>query len=443
MKHPVRKKVMIKEVRLVNYKTVEYKSVDEVMHIYEHKSGLKAFVIPKKGYSKKYATFATHYGSINNEFIVPGEKEPIRVPDGIAHFLEHKLFEQKDGSVMDKFSALGSNPNAYTGFAQTVYLFSSTDKFDENFQLLLNFVQNPYITEESVEKEKGIIGQEIKMYEDDPGWRVFFNLLKAFYRDNPVKIDIAGTVESISKINRDYLYKCYNTFYHPSNMIILVVGDVEPEVIFNQVEEQIKESAVKSDIKRIFPEEPKGLNQDYVEQKLAVSTPLFQMGFKDSKLETKGINGLIREIAVKILLEMIMGRSSELYEELYSEGLINNSFDFDYTAEESYAFSMFGGESADPNKVKQKVADKIIALKNNGLDKASYERIKKALNGRFIKQLNSVERISHTFISVYFKEVNMFDYFDVYDKITFEYINEVFKEHFNLDNLALSVIKPY
>lgn len=434
---------MIKEVRLVNYKTVEYKSVDEVMHIYEHKSGLKAFVIPKKGYSKKYATFATHYGSINNEFIVPGEKEPIRVPDGIAHFLEHKLFEQKDGSVMDKFSALGSNPNAYTGFAQTVYLFSSTDKFDENFQLLLNFVQNPYITEESVEKEKGIIGQEIKMYEDDPGWRVFFNLLKAFYRDNPVKIDIAGTVESISKINRDYLYKCYNTFYHPSNMIILVVGDVEPEVIFNQVEEQIKESAVKSDIKRIFPEEPKGLNQDYVEQKLAVSTPLFQMGFKDSKLETKGINGLIREIAVKILLEMIMGRSSELYEELYSEGLINNSFDFDYTAEESYAFSMFGGESADPNKVKQKVADKIIALKNNGLDKASYERIKKALNGRFIKQLNSVERISHTFISVYFKEVNMFDYFDVYDKITFEYINEVFKEHFNLDNLALSVIKPY
>jgi hypothetical protein len=173
--------------------------------------------------SKKYAAFATHYGSINNRFVVPGENEETSVPDGIAHFLEHKLFEQKDGSIMDKFSQLGSSPNAYTSFAQTVYLFSCTDKFDENFSLLLDFVQNPYLTDESVEKEKGIIAQEIKMYEDDPGWRVFFNLLEAFYKNNPVRIDIAGTVESIGKINKEVLYKCYNTFYHPSNMIIKVV----------------------------------------------------------------------------------------------------------------------------------------------------------------------------------------------------------------------------
>ena len=152
----------------MNIKTVEYKNMNEVMHIYEHSSGLKAFVVPKKGYSKKHAAFTTHYGSINNEFVLPGEKEPIRVPDGIAHFLEHKLFEQKDGSVMDKFSALGSRPNAYTSFSQTVYLFSCTDLFDENFKLLLDYVQNPYITEESVEKEKGIIAQEIDMYRDDP-----------------------------------------------------------------------------------------------------------------------------------------------------------------------------------------------------------------------------------------------------------------------------------
>jgi predicted Zn-dependent peptidase len=424
-------------------KTVEYKNINEVMHIYEHESGLKAFVIPKKGYSKKYATFATHYGSINNRFIIPGESEVTSVPDGIAHFLEHKLFEQKDGSVMDKFSALGSNPNAYTGFSQTVYLFSCTDKFDENFRLLIDFVQNPFITEESVEKEKGIIGQEIRMYQDDANWRSFFNLLGAFYNYNPVKIDIAGTIDTISKIDRDVLYTCFNTFYHPSNMIILVVGDVEPEAVFKQVEEGIKFSQSKPEIKRIFPDEPKSINKDYVEQKLAVSTPLFQMGFRDNRIETKGIDSLKHEVAVKLLLEMIIGKSSSLYEELYNEGLINSTFEFDYTAEENYAFSMFGGESTNPIKVKDKISSYISNIHKKGLDNGSYERIKKALTGRFLRQLNSVERISHTFISVYFKEVNMFDYFDVYDKIDFEYVKEIFTEHFNLSNLALSVIRPF
>jgi predicted Zn-dependent peptidase len=427
---------------MMEFKTIEYEKMNEKVHIYEHKSGLKAFVIPKKGYYKKYATFSTHYGSINNEFVIPGETEAIRVPDGIAHFLEHKLFEQKDGSVMDKFAELGSNPNAYTSFSQTVYLFSCTDKFEENFELLLDFVQNPFITEESVEKEKGIIGQEIKMYEDDAGWRSFFNLLGAFYKNNPVKIDIAGSVESISKINRDILYKCYKTFYHPSNMVILVVGDVEAEKVFMQLEERINVLESRPEIKRIFPEEIKTINKNYAEQKLAVSTPLFQMGFRDNKLDVKGIECLKHEVAMKLLLEMIMGRSSKLYSQLYNEGLINTTFEFDYTIEENYAFSMFGGESKDPVKVKEKITGEIKELMNKGLDKNNYKRILKAVTGKFLRQLNSVERISHTFISVYFKGASIFDYFEVYDKITFEYVNEIFHEHFNLDNLALSVVNP-
>ncbi len=422
----------------MNIMTTEYKQVNETVHMYTHASGLKAFVVPKKGYLKKYATFATHYGSINKEFVIPGENEATGVPDGIAHFLEHKLFEQKDGSVMDKFSELGSSPNAYTGFSQTVYLFSCTDRF----RLLLDYVQNPYITEESVEKEKGIIGQEIRMYEDDPNWRVFFNLLDAFYANHPVKIDIAGTVESISKINRDVLYKCYNTFYHPSNMIVLVVGDVEPEEVFKQVEESLEFSNIKEEIKRIFPKEPKSLNKSYSEQSLQVSMPLFQAGFKDNRLEEKGIGYLKHEVAVKLLLEIIMGRSSKLYNQLYSEGLINSTFDFDCTIEENYAFSMFGGESSDPLKVKERIAAEIEEINKNGLDRNAYERVKKAATGRFIKQLNSVERISHTFISVYFKGVNIFDYSNVYDTITFEYVNDIFRTHFNLENMALSVIKP-
>lgn len=426
----------------MDMKTIEYKNIDEVVYMYEHTSGIKAFVIPKKGYSKKYATFATHYGSINSEFVLPGEEKPIKVPDGIAHFLEHKLFEQKDGSVMDKFSALGSSPNAYTSFNQTVYLFSCTDKFDENFQLLLDFVQNPYITEESVEKEKGIIGQEIKMYEDDANWRAFFNLLGAFYTENPVKIDIAGTVESISKINREILYKCYNTFYNPSNMVILVVGDVNPNEVFAQVEKSIKTTEGAGEIKRIFPEEANRIHEEYVEQTLAVATPLFQMGFRDDRLPGKGIEALRQEIAVKLLLEMMVGRSSKLYNDMYAEGLINSTFDFDYTLEETYGFSMFGGESREPLKVKERILAEIKSFAEKGLDQNSFERVRKAMQGRFVRQMNSIERISHLFMSVYFKGANLFDYLDVYDKITFEYVNEIFGSHFTMDKMALSVIKP-
>jgi predicted Zn-dependent peptidase len=426
----------------MNIKTVKHDRINEVLYTYKHESGLKAFVISKKGYSKKYAAFATHFGSINNEFIAPGEKTPVKVPDGVAHFLEHKLFEQKNGNIMDKFSQLGSMPNAYTGFNQTVYLFSCTDKFKDNFRLLLNFVQNPYITDESVEKEKGIIAQEIRMYQDNPGWRVFFNLLGAFYKNNPVKIDIAGTVESINRINKDILYTCYNTFYHPSNMIITVVGDVNPESVFEEVKAGIKKTESASGIKRIFAEEPDSINKNYVEQNLAVSIPLFQMGFKDSKWNLQGMERLKREISIKILLEMIMGRSSELYTRLYNEGLINRTFEFDYTSEENYAFSLFGGESPNPEKVKEIICDKISEIHKDGLNRDSFERIRKALYGRFIRQFNFVERISHAFISAHFKNINMFDYLDAYDKIIFEYAEGLFREHFNLDNLAMSVIRP-
>ncbi|MDP4094905.1 MAG: pitrilysin family protein [Bacillota bacterium] len=423
-------------------KTIEYSRLNEKIFSYEHSSGLKVFVIPKKGYSKKYATFSTHYGSINNSFVIPGESEVTNVPDGIAHFLEHKLFEQKDGSVMEKFSALGSNPNAYTSFNQTVYLFSCTDKFDENFRLLLNFVQNPFITEESVEKEKGIIGQEIRMYDDDPGWRSFFNLLGSFYEKNPVSIDIAGTVESISKINRDILYKCYNTFYHPSNMVIVVVGETEPSEVFKMVDQLIVQTGDKPEIKRIFPQDSPKIKRNYIEQKLAVGMPIFQMGFRDNRLDSRGIEALNHEVAIRILLDMIMGRSSELYNRLYDDGLINASFDTDYTLEENYAFSMFGGESRDPEAVRDRIAEEIRLIGKNGLDRNRFEQVKKAQMGKFLRQLNSVERISNLFITVYFKGVYLFDYFDVYDRISFEYIRDIFHEHFNLDNMALSAVKP-
>lgn len=426
----------------MNFEKIEYAKAGEVLYRYEHSSGLKAFLIPRKGYSKRYAAFATHYGSINNEFVIPGDTESTTVPDGIAHFLEHKLFEQKDGSVMDKFSALGSNPNAYTSFNQTVYLFSCTDRFSENFSLLLDYVQNPYITQESVEKEKGIIGQEIMMYQDDPGWRTFFNLLGAFYGRFPIKIDIAGTIESISKIDRDMLYKCYNTFYHPSNMIILVVGEEEPREVFEMIEAALLKKEAIPEIKRIFPDEPGTINKEYVEQALSVSIPIFQMGYRDNRKDKDGLELLMHEVAVKLLLDMIIGRSSALYNQLYSEGLLNSSFDTDFTIEKEYAFSVLGGESPDPHKVKERFCQAVDDARSKGLDREAYERLLRSATGRYMRQFNSVERIAHSFISVYFKGVNMFDYLQVYDKITFKYVEEIFEEHFYRANLAMSVVKP-
>lgn len=425
----------------MNFETIEFKKYNEIMYKYRHESGLHCIVIPKRGYYKKHATFATEYGSVDNEFVIPGESEPKKVPDGIAHFLEHKLFEQKDGSVMDKFAALGSRPNAFTSFNQTVYLFSCTDMFRENFDLLLNFVQNPFITEESVEREKGIIGQEINMYQDDPGWRVTFNLLKAFYEKHPVRNDIAGSIESIQKIDRDTLYKCYETFYHPSNMVITVVGDVDHQQVFDQVEKNIGNQRNKLEIKRIFPEEKVGLNKQYVEQFMPVSTPLFYTGFKDNNFNQKGKDILKYEVGVKLLLAMLAGKSSGLYERLYQEGLINTSFEMDFSMEKSYAHSMIGGESVNPEAVKERIINEIKQAGEKGLNEESFQRLLKAFKGRFLRQFNSPENISRTFVNLYFKDVTMFDYFEVYDTMNFDYIKDVFYSHFNMQNMALSVVK--
>lgn len=427
----------------MKFETIEFKKYDEIIYRYEHSSGLQCIVVPKKGYYKKYATFSTQYGSVDNEFIIPGEKSKTRVPDGIAHFLEHKLFEQKDGSVMDKFAALGSKPNAYTSFNQTVYLFSCTDLFKENFDLLLNFVQNPYITDESVEREKGIIGQEINMYRDNPGWRVTFNLLDAFYEKHPVKLDIAGSIDSISKITKETLYKCYKTFYHPSNMVVTVVGDVDHIQVFEQVEKNIEVTNKTSEIKRIFPEESENLNKKYVEQKMPVPTPLFYIGFKDNSYNLKGIEIIKYDLAVKLLLSMIIGKSSELYTKLYDKGLINSTFEMDFTLENSYAYSMLGGESIDPEAVRDLFVKEIKIIRDNGIDPHILERLRKASKGKFLRQMNSVERIARSFINLHFKGITMFDYLDVYDTISFDYISDVFDKHFDIDKMAMSVVKEH
>nr|WP_132242518.1 pitrilysin family protein [Marinisporobacter balticus] len=423
--------------------TIENKVLKEKMFLKELPNGLKVIFMPKEGYTKQYAIFATNYGSNESQFIIPGEKDITKVPDGIAHFLEHKLFEEPEGSIFDKFSELGSNVNAYTNFTSTCYLFSSTDRFYENLELLINFVQSPYFTDENVEKEKGIIGQEIKMYEDNPNWKVFFNGLKAMYHDYPVKIDIAGTVESISKITKEDLYKCYNTFYDPSNMIVFVVGDVDCDKVCSIVEKnQKKKEKLENKIERIYPVEPDRIVQSIIEEKLDVSIPLFNIAFKDIDNDLSVDKILRKDIATKILLDLLFGKSSDLYTSLYEEGLINDTFENEYTGEVEYGYSMLGGESKNPKKVLEKVLAYIEEIKSTGLNEADFERIKSKQIGEHLSYYNSVEFIATTFVSYYFKGINIFDYLKALKEIEFETVQKRFHAHFCEERCVLSIISP-
>jgi predicted Zn-dependent peptidase len=426
-----------------------YNLINENIYTEHLDNGLDIIIIPKKGFIKKYAIYATHFGSINDKFIIPGEKEITEVPDGVAHFLEHKLFEQKDGvNALDKMSRLGANANAYTTFNHTSYLFECTDKFDECFDVLLDFVQNPYLTNENVEKEKGIIGQEIKMYNDDPEWQLFFGFINCLYKDHAIKKDIAGTIDSISKITPEILYKCYNTFYHPSNMAICVVGDVETSEIIEKINNKVKHVPANGEIERIYGNDLEMNPEHIIRKKMNISIPMFTIGFKDNgnrNIIKSGYNdnrdNINRQIAIEMLLEMIAGESSNLYEKLYTEGLITKEFETDYTCEENYAFSSISSESKKPENVIGRIKEEIEFFKKNGIDDEIFNRIKKKIYGQNIEIFNSISKIGTVFISAYFKGINPLDYIEAIKNIKREYVNEVLHDHFNFENLGVSIIE--
>lgn len=416
----------------------------EEMYYGTHSSGLGVYLIPKKGYSKTYAIFGTRYGSVDSKFVVPGETEATEVPDGIAHYLEHKMFDQPDGSnVFDKFSKYGGDANAFTSFNMTAYLFSATSNIKENLETLMDYVQSPYFTEESVQKEQGIIGQEIRMYDDNGKWRLFFNFLACLYHKHPVKKDIAGTVESISRITPEYLYKCYNTFYNLSNMVIVVVGDIDPVKISEVIENSVKKNEPFSEeIKKLYPEEPDTIAKQYTEQSLSVAMPLFMTGFKDTDTGLNGKELLKKNIEMNILLKMLFGKSSALYKELYENGLINNSFAVEYTFQPDYAYSSIEGESSDPKAVYDAVIKATERVRNEGLSKADFERIKKVIWGEYIRSQNDVEDYAHTFLQMRLMGIDYFDFADAYNSVSFEDVKKRFDKHFVPERSALSVVNP-
>ncbi len=407
-------------------------------------NGLEVFFLPKKDYVKQYAIFATKFGSNDLVFKLKEEKDYSRAPEGIAHFLEHKLFEEPDGNVFDRFAQLGANVNAYTNFNTTAYYFTCTDCFYENLSTLIHFVQSPYFTDENVEKEKGIIGQEIMMYRDNAEWRVFFNLLKAMYHQHPVKNDIAGTIDSVNSISKEDLYQCYNTFYPPSNMAIFIAGDLEATEVFNRVEEAFKElKAPETDeVNRQYPQEPESIKEAYVEESMQVSIPLFHIGYKDIPLGRGGSELLQREAAVGLLIDMVFGRSSELFEELYAAGLIDQGFGVDYVCEKDYGHIIISGESKAPMELKKIIDERVMRLKGEGLSLESFERIKRKQIGENLSYFNSIEFIGNAFITYHFKNINILDYIKILSETSLETVEACMKSILDPARQVISIINP-
>ena len=420
---------------------IENKNIKEKCYMEKLENGLQVIIIPKKEIQKKYIIWATKFGSIDNTFIDSTTGEKVVIPDGVAHFLEHKMFEQKNGvDSLYVLMALGLDANAYTTNDHTAYLFECTDHFYEGLDELMDYVQNPYFTDQNVEKEKGIIGQEIGMYDDDPGWQLYINAMDCLYEKNPIKVDTAGTVETISGINPEMLYKCYNTFYHPSNMVLTVVGDFEPEAILAEIKKRLKDNEARGEITRIYPEEKLEINKKYVEKEMEVSLPLFMIGFKDN-IKDKYNEVVKRHIAIEIILNMLIGKSSNLYNELYKEGYLLSQPDLEYEFGNEYSHVLIGGQSKNPQKVYEKIAEKIQEMRNNNINVQEFERIKKKIYGDYAVEYNNVADIGRMFTSDYIKGINSFEYMDKFEEIDAEYAKQVLKEIFTEDKMIMSVIK--
>ncbi|WP_395533670.1 EF-P 5-aminopentanol modification-associated protein YfmH [Enterococcus faecium] len=398
----------------------EYEQINETLYHEVLPNGLTVYLLPKNDYHKTYGLFSTNYGSIDNEFITYGEKEKVKVPDGIAHFLEHKLFEKEDGDVFQLFGKQGASANAFTSFTKTSYLFSTTDQVEKNLTTLIDFVQAPYFTEETVNKEKGIIGQEIQMYEDDPNWRMFFGILNNLYPTHPLHIDIAGTVESIDKITAQDLYTCYRTFYQPSNMVLFVVGKMEPEKLMKLIREnqEAKNFPPKQEIVRYFPENTKEIiKQSALEA--AITRDKFVLGIKGlDTLPQEGTELLRYKTAINLLFQMILGNTSRNYLAMYNQGIIDDSFGFEFSLDREFHFADFSGDTDEPEKAAEKVKEIILGFADDPeVSETNLDLLKKKMLGQYFQSLNSIEYIANQFTQSLFGDRTLFDLPEIIDSI--------------------------
>ncbi len=415
---------------------IQNDQIKEKVYIDILDNGMKIIIIPKENTEKKYIIWGTKFGSIDNHFIEPKTGKEIKVPDGVAHYLEHKMFEQENGvDSLYKLMSLGLDANAYTTNDHTAYLFGGTNNFYEGLDELMDYVQHPYFTDENVEKERGIIGQEIGRYDDEPTWKLYVNMMDCLYTNNPIKLDIAGTVESISQITKETLYSCYNTFYHPSNMIMCISGNFNPEQILEEVKKRLLPREKIGEIKRIYPPYENKINKKIKEQKMDVNIPLFITGFRDI-LENE--NKVKKQIAIEIILNSLIGKSSKIYQEMYNEGLLMSPLDFDHEFSDEYSHIIISGQSENPEKVNEKIVNVLI---NSEIRNEDFWRSKRALYGEYLSEYDDVETIGRMFLQDSIRGINSLEYIDVFKNIDLQYVNRIKKEIFKEDMSALSIVR--
>ena len=415
-----------------------YDVIDETVYEHELQNGLRLFVIPKPGFQKTFVTYTTQFGSLDSRFKPLGKEDFVTVPDGVAHFLEHKLFEKEEEDLFTAFAEENAQANAFTSFDRTSYLFSATDHLENNIKRLLTMVETPYFTKETVDKEKGIIAEEIKMYQEQPGYKLMFNTLRAMYEKHPIRVDIAGSVESIYDITKDDLYLCYETFYHPSNMVLFVVGDVEPQYIVDTVEEHenLRDKTNQPKIERALIDEPKSVNQHVVSEEMKLQSPKLMLGFKNQPLDESPEKYVQRDLEMTFFYELIFGEETEFYQELLNDDLIDETFGYQFVLEPTYSFSIITSATNHPDQLKQLLIKQLKDNKGNLTDVEAFDLLKKQFIGEFISSLNSPEYIANQYAKLYFEGVSVFDMLNIVENITLESVNETSQLCLDLDEMV-------
>ncbi len=402
-------------------------------------NGLTICVIPRPGYLKSYAFFATGYGGMNLRFRTEDGWQDS--PAGVAHFLEHKMFDTKEGNALQILTANGASPNAFTMADMTGYYFECTEGFAENLRTLLSFVSQPYFTQESVAKEQGIIGQEIQMIEDNPDWRLYQNLLRALYRNNPLRIPLAGSKNSIAEITADTLYQCHRAFYHPGNMVLCVVGDVDPEQVAAIAQDVLPQERRDRAEKDLGAPEPDAPAERQITEVMAVSSPNFLLGLK-ARPHPAGEEDLRLQLLGDLAGDILAGESSPLYAKLYSEGLIDKSFFVSYESSPGTAFLMLGGESKQVEPVTEAILDEGARLRREGINPDLFRRCKKAAYGSRVRALNSMDHVGTRLAAGKLKGYHYYRFADLYDTIALEDIQAFLDGLIRQDCAALSVVTP-
>lgn len=421
----------------MHIESISFKELNEKAYTWTLKNGLKVIYVPRPEFKKTFGVFATNYGAIDFE------GDDFHFPPGIAHFLEHKLFEGPQGNVEEEFAKLGITVNAFTTHTQTCYFFSATSNFYKALELLMDFVQEPHFTEEAVKKEQGIIAQEIEMYKDDPSWVVYLNLLKTLYPNHPISKDIAGTTKDIMEITPQMLKQCYQRFYNPGNMVLVVTGDLNLEElkIFidrNQEEKKIDKLPMYQRNHKLDMTVP---SKKVIEEKMPVSRNIICIGFKDKSAAEKGRSLFKKEVTSLLLMETILGRGSKLFNTLYDEGVIDGSFGVEYTTEYGFGHTIISLETEDPEGFLARIEKEIQNIKAKGLNRDEFLLNKRKLEGLNLMEINSLENVVLGFMSDYFRDSSYFDRIDLIREVTFEEVEERLNEHLDFSMCGVSIIR--